>query len=213
MKWAQTIEDRMMQVGHSFNKRYGEMDSPTRRENVNQINSFLNTSSDLQNPNTNISINASMGGSQPNNFNRESNMGGTQSNNFNREANINLGQTTFNPNYNPSYDAGHRSDLNRSLFDNKRDPILIENGPPHHPETNLHFSTNNNTNSSNLRIDNSYSNESFGVNANFNNNGNTMAFSNANTLGSNINRHANDKHYFEGAQMSKVEDFIASRRL
>jgi hypothetical protein len=199
MKWAQTIEDRMMQVGHGFNKRYGEMDSPTRRENVNQINSFLNTSNDLPNPNANISINA--------------NMGGTQSNNFNREANINLGQTTFNPNYNPSYDAGHRADVNRSLFDNRRDPILIENGPPHHPETNLHFSTNNNTNSSNLRIDNNYSNGSFGVNANFNNNGNTMAFSNANTLGSNINRHANDKHYFEGAQMSKVEDFIASRRL
>jgi len=59
-------------------------------------------------------------------------------------------------------------------------------------------------------VDNNYTSGSFGVNANFNN-GN-MIFSNANTLGSNIN-HVNDKNYFEGAHMSKVEDFIASRRL
>ena len=154
------------------------MDSPTRRHNVNQINSFLN-SNDVPKPNGNINTNTNLG--------------------VNNQGNINVGQNGFNPNY----DNGHRVDQNKSVFEGRRDPILIEHGPSH---------VNNNSNGGlNPTHHNDYNQGSFGVNANFNN-GN-MAFSNVNTLGSNINRQSNDKHYFEGAQMSKIEDFISSRRL
>lgn len=196
MKWAQCIEDRMMQGGRqtgNFGQRFNEMDSPTRNKNINQINSFLNSNNEIPNANVNVNMGRNMGPSQ--------------------EANINVGQTNFNS----SFDTGHRADTNRSVFETRRDPILIENSFPHNDHRSFNISTNANNFSMNTQgpppitiqgppsIEVNTNNQAnFGVNANYNNG---MMFSNANTLGSNIRQgqhHTVDRNYFGGNQMSKV---------
>lgn len=77
----------------------------------------------------------------------------------------------------------------------------------------MNVSTNNNNfQITPHQVQNDYNSNNFGVNANFNNGAN-MTFSNASQLGSHLNqRNVDDRHYFEGAQMSKVQDFIAGSR-
>jgi hypothetical protein len=125
VKWAKKIDDATLRLGNRegpFGGYRQELDSPTKRHNVSQINNMLNTN--------------------------------TQGSNFNPNLNSN---PTFNTNLNKS---------------------------------NPHF--------------------------NLNQGSNAVLTSQAHTLGSNfINNHIriDDGNYFEGQQMSKVEDFIASRKV